>query len=379
MKIAGLTWWRNNYGSILQAYALQQYLNSFDDIEYDVICQYGKKIASMDNLMDKLRTVGIIETTKRIFWKFIIPNLRKRNQSIQNFVDEKIRVTAKSYNKDEMNLLNRIYDAFICGSDQIWNPMLESADSIYWLGFVDEGKSKIAYAPSFGVNSVDNETALKIRKNLKTFDAVSCREKQGTDALNRICKKDICTTVLDPTLLIDPVKWGKISGKKAIKGKYLFAYMLRGTTSQRKYIERYARKHNLKIVTMPFLDNEKICMYDAKFGDIKCWDADPAMFINLIRYADKVFTDSFHCMVFSIIYHRDFFVFPKIGKAQLNRMTGLMELFHTGNRMIDIKNDNFCDKLKKINWEETDAILKEKRSESEKYLNNALDIARGKC
>ncbi len=376
MKIAGLTWWRNNYGSTLQAYALQQYLNAFDDVEYDIICQYGKKIASFDNFVDKLRKIGVIQTTRRIFWKFIIPNLRKRNQAIQSFVDTEIRITDDSYSTDDMGKLNDIYEAFICGSDQIWNPMLESVDSIYWLGFAAEGKTKIAYAPSFGVNSVDEGTAKKIRKNLETFDAVSCREKHGVDILNKICGKELCTQVLDPTLLIEPTCWNKLSDKRNIDGKYIFSYMLRGTKEQRQYIERYAKKHGLKIVTIPFLDNEKICMYDMKFGDIKIWDANPAMFINFIRYADKVFTDSFHCMVFSTIYHRDFYTFPKIGKAQLNRMTDFMNLLLLGNRMIDEKNDDFCDELKEIDWNRVDEILNEKRLQSRKYLNDAIDIVR---
>ena len=79
MKIAGLTWWRNNYGSILQAYALQSYLNSQDDIEYDIVCQFGKKIASIDNLKDKIKRLGFCETIKKAFWKYFFRKLRKRN------------------------------------------------------------------------------------------------------------------------------------------------------------------------------------------------------------------------------------------------------------------------------------------------------------
>ena len=82
MKLAGLTWWRNNYGSILQAYALQEELNSIPGISYEIINQYGKKIASFDNLIDKIKTIGIKKTIQRIFWKFGMKKLRNRSFNI---------------------------------------------------------------------------------------------------------------------------------------------------------------------------------------------------------------------------------------------------------------------------------------------------------
>lgn len=88
MKLAGLTWWRNNYGSILQAYALQCALNEVEGIDYEIICQFGKKIASLDNLIDKIKTIGLRKTVKRVIWKFGLPRLRVRNHKIQNFVDK---------------------------------------------------------------------------------------------------------------------------------------------------------------------------------------------------------------------------------------------------------------------------------------------------
>ena len=377
MKIAGLTWWRNNYGSILQAYALQSYLNSQDDIEYDIVCQFGKKIASIDNLKDKIKRLGFRETIRKAFWKFFFRKLRKRNASLQRFIDEKLVITGSAYSEETIAELNKLYDAFICGSDQVWNPALVSTDSIYWLPFVDKDKYRIAYAPSIGITKVDAKTASAIKKNLERFDAVSCREESGTELLNRICGKKVCTTVLDPTLLVERKLWDDICGPRRIGEKYIFAYMLRGNSKQRRYIEAYAKKHHLKVVTMPFLDYEKIDPYDFVFGDIKIWDADPSAFINLIRYAECVFTDSFHSMVFSIIYHRPFYVFPKIGKAQVNRQTGLMDLFQIDSRIINEADPDHCERMGTINWDRVDSILYEKRAVSQRYLTEALDHIKG--
>lgn len=379
MKLAGITWWRNNYGSILQAYALQQALSEFDDVEYEIICQYGKKIASVDNLMDKLKNIGLRKSLKRIFWKFGLRKLRERNANIQNFVDANLKISEKQFSEENIAEANNDYDAFICGSDQIWNPTLVPVNSMYWLGFADDSKRKISYAPSFGVDSVTDEKADIIRKNLSGFKAISTREESGTKVINTVLGEEKCVTVLDPTLLVERTVWDDICTPRKISEPYVFAYMLRGTKNQRKLIEEFAKKKGLKLVTMPFLDTEKIVMYDFKFGDIKYWDASPADFISLIKYAEYVFADSFHCMVFSSIYHRPFFVFPKItnkkqaDNAQISRMKNLQAIFGIDNRII---NDDFSiEKLtqyEEIDWDNVDSKISENRVKSLEYLKYAL-------
>lgn len=202
MKLAGLTWWRNNYGSILQAYALQEEINSFPGVEYEIINQYGRKIASADNFIDKMKTVGMKKTCQRIFWKFAVPQLRNRSMKLQRFVDEKLKLSDRQFNETNIAEANAAYDGFVCGSDQIWNPTFTTYDSMYWLPFVKEGKKKFSYAPSIGVSSLDAEGQNKIRTNLKSFDGISCRENSGTKLLNCSLGKEACLTVLDPTLLV---------------------------------------------------------------------------------------------------------------------------------------------------------------------------------
>lgn len=152
--------------------------------------------------------------------------------------------------------------------------------------------------------------------------------------------------------------------------------MLRGTAKQRKYIEKLAREKNLKIVSIPFLDYEKIDLYDLKFGDYKLWDADPAEFISAIRHAEYVFCDSFHCIVFSILYHRPFFVFPKVGadgkikESQISRMKDLLELTGIKNRILF--ENIVADLDAEINWDNSDREIQKARSDSEQYLEQAL-------
>ena len=376
MKVGIITWWRNNYGSILQALALQQKLNQYNDLQYEIICQFGKKATSVDNVFDKIKCVGLAETCKRVFWKVAFKGLRLRNKKMQQFVDENLKVSNQQYNEHDIADSNKYYDTYICGSDQIWNPDLVPTDSMYWLPFVEKGKNKIAYAPSFGASTVTEKQKEQIKANLSTFKAVSCRENSGARTINQIIGEKKCEAVLDPTMLIERDYWDTISEDKIYNEKYIFAYMLRGTAAQRKYIEKIARERNLKIVSIPFLDYEKIDPYDLKFGDYKLWDANPAEFISAIRHAEYVFCDSFHCIVFSILYHRPFFVFPKVGadgkvkKSQISRMTDLLELAEIKNRILLDNEEAGLDA--EIDWNNSDKRIQKARCDSERYLEQAL-------
>lgn len=241
---------------------------------------------------------------------------------------------------------------------------------------MEKGKNKIAYAPSLGVSTVTEKQKEQIKTNLSSFKAVSCRESSGAITINQIIGEKKCEAVLDPTMLIERKFWDTISENKIYNEKYIFAYMLRGTAKQRKYIEKLAREKNLKIVSIPFLDYEKIDLYDLKFGDYKLWDADPAEFISAIRHAEYVFCDSFHCIVFSILYHRPFFVFPKVGadgkikESQISRMKDLLELTGIKNRILF--ENIVADLDAEINWDNSDREIQKARSDSEQYLEQAL-------
>ena len=291
-------------------------------------------------------------------------------------MDNYLHISQREYNEENIIEANDVYDGFVCGSDQIWNPKLTDVNSMYWLTFASKEKLKFSYAPSIGVDKFSDEQKEAIKNNLSTFNGISSREENGTNLINEALGGNKCITVLDPTLLVERKIWDNISSSEnQYSEKYIFVYMLRGTKKQRKLIEEFAKLKGLKIVTMPFLDNEKIELYDFKFGDIKLWDASPADFITVIRNAEYVFTDSFHCMLFSCMYHRDFYTFPKIGQAQINRMLNFQKLISASEHMISEEIDaGKIENVRRIDWNYVDSILKDKRKESEAYLKNVLDV-----
>lgn len=366
MKIGIITWWRNNYGSILQAYALQSVLNNFKNTECEIISQYSKNPANAKNFFKKLKYSGFSDTFKRAFWKFCFPKMRERTVAMNDFITNNLKISDSVYNESNICETNKIYDAFICGSDQIWNPTLTKLDSMYWLTFAECQKIKVAYAPSIGVKSVSHETAEKIRNNLSSFNGVSCRELSGTKLLNEVLGDNSCIKVADPTLLAEKQIWDDISGERKISEPYIFVYFLRCGKMQRKMVEKFAEEKKLKIVTMPILEPENAELSEFSFGDIKVWKASPSDFISYIRYADYVFTDSFHSSVFSIIYKRRFYIFPKKGKAQMERLISLLKENGISNRIIEKYED--IEAIKDVDWEKTEKLIASNRKSSYDYL-----------
>ena len=137
-------------------------------------------------------------------------------------------------------------------------------------------------------------------------------------------------------------------------------------------IEKFAKKVNLKIITIPFMEPEYAVWYDFKFGDFKYWDAGPDEFISVIKNASYVFTDSFHSSVFSILYHVPFFTFPKVGKAQMSRIINLQKILNIDSRMVYNENDINCVFQKKIDWKSVDEILDGKRIISQQYIRKVI-------
>lgn len=374
-KVGQITWWRNNYGSILQAIALQNKINELGDFDCEIICQYGKKVTSFNNLKDKLKNDGFFITMKKIFGRYILPKVRKRVKRMEDFVNQNLQISDIEYSDANIKESNEKYDVFVCGSDQIWNPGLVALNSIYWLGFVENNKTKFSYAPSNGITSYSKKDWNQINNNLKTFSSISCREKTGTNAINEVLGNDKCITVLDPTMLFSPSFWDKyISKTKLIKEDYVFTYLLRGTKEQRKAIVEFAHRNNLIVVTIPFLDAENINFYDFKFGDKKIWNADPGDFLALIKNAKYVFTDSYHSTIFSTLYHKNVIIFPKIGINQQSRLQNFQKDILKCDRTISKYNDldKSIKELDEINWDSVDKIITKERKKSIEFLKSSL-------
>lgn len=372
-----------NYGGILQAYALVTFLNNKCGFNAEQIC--FEMDVSRFCIIEKNKIFTLLKYFNpwkyynrirfyiiRAFNKiFIDKYLLERKKSINKFADS-ILHSKKSYRTDCIRECNADYDCFITGSDQVWN--LDWFSPAFFLEFANSGKVKIAYAASVGHSCLSEDRISYFKNVLPTFNSISVREKDAVDLLQPFSTQKI-KWVLDPTLLLEVKDWEKICSGRRVKEKYLFCYFLGRDKKIRKLAKEYAKKHGLKIVNLPHLNG--FCKADLNFGSYILYDIAPNDFISLIKYSECVFTDSFHACVFSGIFHKNFFVFKRKGLENASgRLYSLCELFDCLDHFCDkpeMFSSDYIESLEPINYQKDFKLLKEMKEQSIQFLHEALN------
>ena len=202
----------------------------------------------------------------------------------------------------------------------------------YFLSFVKDDSKKIAYAASIGSDLLSDEQLEIMRPLINTFAAISVRESDAKQMLTNITEIPI-TVCVDPVFLLERNQWDEICSQRLIDEKYCYCHFIGDDQKLRKSAEEYAKKHGLKIVTIPHPSRYNVS--DKNFGDYRFISATPKDFISLIKYSDVVFTDSFHCCAFSFIYEKNVFAFHRAGKRGMaSRIKTLFSYFKA--------EDHFC-------------------------------------
>lgn len=297
-KIANITWITYpNFGTFLQAYALQQYIISlgYEDVILD-------DSTVINNHVDwKFRVKKWIWSLGKTYRRYI--NSQKIAQKLYGrFKEEHILIES---NVKDVKRLNETYDCFVCGSDQIWNPFSLSnpKSGFFYADFAE--KKKISYAPSIGVSSVPSDFVDRFHALIKGFSFLSAREKEGQKIMQKLSGKCVAN-VVDPTLLLDGQQWSKLldSHKKIADEKYVLGYFL---TPNPVYIEAakaYAYKNGYKF-KMFYTDKSYYSVADELIT------AGPIEFLQAIHDAQHLFTDSFHGSIFASIFKVQFITFKR--------------------------------------------------------------------
>lgn len=345
MKIGILTHYykSTNYGGNLQAYALCTVLNKLGHHAEQITYDRSFDIKSSVSLGKKIRRFiyKIIVTIKKL--PLFLLNLsvkskiNQRRKSVLNFNKSIPHTTV--YNAKNISSATKKFDVFITGSDQVWHP--SAVCDAYLLNFTNSSQNvKFSYAASISKPELDKSTIEQYCKSLSDFRAISVRETQAINILQPYVTQRI-ECVLDPTLLLSREDWEKIASNKFTGNNYIFCYFLGDTQTDRELANEFARKHDLPILTIPYLsDSYRKC--DVNFGDILLSNVSVEDFIGLIKNAAYIFTDSFHATVFSLIFNKEFFVFDRIiGQSLGSRIRELTNLFHVSER--------FCNSKEKLN------------------------------
>ena len=365
-----MTWYRGmNYGSVLQAYALQRYILS---LGYSCrILNYapGKPASLKMKILN-----GSLRDT--LIYKFnectagASGNRADRNiTAFDSFREEYMDITGRCRNADEILKLCGKDAVFVCGSDQIWNPYFY--DSCYFLTFAKDKNKKIAYAPSFGVSEVNRAGKKRIAAALDGFGSISVREEAGKEIIKDLTGKEAVVTA-DPTMLADMHQWDLIAEDPTEKEPYLFCYFLSSSGEYLRAAEKTAAARGLKIRMLPMTAS------DAANENVVKEAVGPREWLGYIKNADFVMTDSFHCTLFAMRYRRQFITLKRFSdddpRGQNGRIRSLLE--NTGIRERFLSAENVTGKEEDIKeglFDTAAAVMDKKSGLSEKWLRQNLE------
>ena len=362
MKVGILTFYfseNKNFGASIQSYA---------------VCKMIEKLGFDAELIN----FNLTKTTlKSIVGRIILLEEFKDQINGKNFFEYSKKFLKKNkhlFFSSELRKLNKEYDIFIVGSDQVWrSKWLQKKIKHYFFDFVNDGKKKIAYAASFGIDYWEGDEKLteEIKPLIKRFNHISVREESGIDICKNTFGIDNAVCVLDPTLMISREDYQPIlddwQDKSHLKKKYIAHMLLDDTVELKKESQNIADylKADINYIKGKSF---KIFGKDITFyNKVSQW-------LTYLKDAELVITDSFHCTVFSLIFHKKFVVVanPVRGIARLETLlskVGLQDRFFTDIK--DVMKSGILDK--EIDYNEVDKKLEVHRKYSMDFLKKALE------
>ena len=349
----------DNCGSLLQAYALQEVIKNRYDCKVEILNLETDQSKEIYELFPKK---FYKHPKKSLFTLKFLKSIKRQKLGYAQFRSKYLNLTEIKYkNSEELSKIEKNYDILIAGSDQIWNIYMADYSEAFFLPWKGTAK-KISYAEN-------------IKKWLKDFNMVSVREDSGANTLEKLTDKKIQVT-LDPTLLLSTSDWNRITGVRMINKPYIFYYSWAYPDEKmNELVHRFAKEKNLEVYV---INSSRWYKYrPEKFEFTLYNESGPIVFLNLMKYAEYVFVQSFHGTVFANIFQKRFFFLNKKESGEIDfRSRNLIELLHEEKQVvhswddvvraltsnIEYSNDEFLDKLDK-SYQFLDKAILEKENE----------------
>jgi hypothetical protein len=385
--IAAVTY-KENFGSALQTYATQYTLEKMG---------YDARIFEIKGVHRSIHIKKLLYYAGRMFdpveLKYLLANLKSRSRKAASVGTDEYaqsmlvrKQVYADFNKRWNKMLPTVHswkelgkqaaemDAVVVGSDQLWRPS-NIVGCYYTLEWVPDNVKKISFSTSMGVPELPKKLHKHARQFMSRFQHISVRENTAADIVKDMCGKE-AIVVCDPTMMLTGEEWLHIQDEKPFaEGKYILMYLMGDNPEQREFVKKLKAVTGCRIIGL--LHGATYINYDEEVADEKPFNVGPSEFVNLVRNAQYVCTDSFHCCVFSILNKTKFFAFrrwPDGSKFSANdRLYTLLDFTGLSGRMLD-----GCEDVKACVEDEIDynSVLEkvaEKREFSMNFLKNALN------
>ncbi|MBN1403935.1 MAG: polysaccharide pyruvyl transferase family protein [Opitutales bacterium] len=360
MKISILTFHRSfNYGAVLQAYALAEYLR-----------RAGHQASVVDYQPPYRKKNGNAWSGKRMG---IVAN---------NLVTPLLWLRHRQFRQKHMGLAEGIYasleelrthapqaDVYMTGSDQVWNPrhLSEGFDPAFFLQFGPDIVKRVAYAPSFGADAVEERYRERLKELVSNYDALSMREEASAHFLSELVDRPV-EHVLDPTLLLGDFDSICDSASAPRKGSYVFAYRLQDCPLFNETAASVAQQAGLPLVMTTGALRHLRESGKPRHPGVEQW-------LGLLRNAAYVVTNSFHGMVFATLFHRPFVPVVLTGtlRARNNRINGLLELLQFRDALVAENSlGPSLTAAESADWPSIDRYIAQARARSAHFIDNSL-------
>lgn len=362
-------YWADDFGAMLQCFALKEHLNTY---EKTVVIPYFPKAlrsryrvlhkkswqSSLSKIIEMVKPPTVLNTINR---RIKMIDFRK-----QHFCDANKTIALSG----EIPQCFSNIDTYVVGSDQVWNPKItEGFQDGYFCTFKNDTKKRtrfVSYAASIGMSALKEDCNEYLRRNLQNFDAISIREAGSKEYLSQFCEKEpLC--VLDPVFLLSHSQWEEqIQSIPKHNEKYIFVYCAEENKQLISYAKKLASEKGLKIYVCDNFFPQWFLQCQGGFT-LKN-EANPFDTLSYLRDAEYVVTNSFHGLVTSIIFEKQFAVFPHSVRSE--RQTSLLNTVQLNARVVtDI--DSF-DIDEKIDYEKSKTLLDVKIKESKDFIQNEI-------
>lgn len=354
-KVALLTFHdTTNFGALLQTFGL--YKKLIDLGHSCTIIDYKCANIIKREVPQKFR---FSFSPKMLTIEFLIQSkVRRRYATMHQFMKKNMPQMTCPYDRETISNIKEEFESYVVGSDMLWGLDITDSDYSYFLDFAPNGVTKFSYATSIGKREWTKEEQNKIANLLSRFKTISVREEITAERLKPVLAKE-CEVVCDPTMLLTAEEWKPYVSNRYSKGDYVLAYFDTDDGKAFKDAKWYAQKYKKRLLVinaMPSWLSKTHNVFPAKVED----------FLSLIYYADTIFTASYHGMLFSLYFHKNFIYYNRQPSYRMETVAKRLGVLNREGRIADLEN------LEVLNYDIIDNRIEQYREFSLGFIKRTL-------